>query len=1750
MNGDKRNFSLSIWDHKDNFICNLKSANLDFEGQSFNENFSENINGEKTLTFSIPMYVFSYNKDENRKDKFTFEQNSPWNQNEIWKQIKNEQKIRYIEYHPITNEPIRIEEFVLKEFTESRNGEEKIAECVCESLAVYELGKVGWGITFDTNYITDYELSSHEENIEGTTTLVSNCSDLLTIDYWMKKLLYKETNLGRVSNTTECTYLLQGLQLRDNEGYPIHPEITAITTSNNESEYKYNRIVEPIATLDDLNQYWNEKGWFWEIQTNFENDPERQFISTLYETPVINQFVETFPGNFEPQSYQKRIGENDDNKILRRHPILDSELNEWTYVTDVKKRLITEERSNLFSIIQNLCETFEVWADFQYHYDDSGKIDQRKILFKTESIDKNIKFDFSYGKNLQSVSRVKNSNDLITKLYVTNAESNLVDGNILSIQQSSANPTGENYIYNFDYFYDSKMLTKKEQFDNNHKQDSDEYQINLHYGKLRELNNKIANIQKFLAPLYDRRDVLQGDLTIEESSRIGYMDNIQAIQNKIDAIPEKDRIIKSWSADSNQYNHVGELKTYSTTSNPNGSHDETWYYLNFGRDDILINNLYYYKYYIIEDEEGTKLIEEQDENYSILSGYIPRVFTYTDNWSSGIVTINDDVINGKQVDNTIINVNSSTTSYFIPFIEGEQIRYDYSSLGDHKFIKGIYFHPAVVNEATYGRIRYQYAPLAYYYLLIKDYWEKIGEVQTQIKGTNDNLLDIKNKIILYELELKKLLQEKNELILQFENKYKPFIREGYWEPSDYQSQLSEKIFNTNDNTNFNYFNNGTINLDTLNLNDSLSTYSYYFSLGRADQIDINSIKMRVKTRINGVTTYIPHYQGNNYELYLNGSNLICAIDPSLIYKYNNNPDYKDKQDFYQSEVSYKPKDRDIYTSTTINWVNNPVITVNIPKIYLNNENIITDKLKIYGDSIDEKDSNLLIPYEDYSYSYESVTYNSNGEYVDSSQQESYSTDIQYRYSLRIDFKLTNNTIRFLSKLNPHFYVQYGEETTLQYIYNDAVATSKKYAIPQVEYSISVVDLSSLNGYENYKPKLGQKIPIFDPEMNFYNFEGFITSIEYPLEEKYNTNLTIATYTTKFEDIFQKLTATMSDITYNSNDIHKAVDSFNADGTIKTDIFKKSLQDNFEAVNLGINNEITIDEIEGITLKDSDNNYGVKLIGRGIFLTKDITQGTSTEWRTGITGEGINTDALTAGSLDTKQITIWNSSEKQARFIWNEQGLFAYGDKFGQNTSTSTSYRELIDYNKYVRYNQNGLEFNDNGKSALSLGWQGLKISAQDNNLVLDATKGLTLTQQNNGSNITRLELGKLDNGTLYGLRLKDIEGNPSFQSDSQGDLWLKRHIRIGGNISNITNIVSDATAGIYGLDANNLPSMQMGVIRHNETGDIIWENTPLRFYAGPQTKEDYLNNLSMALIDLPNTSNNNVKRIFNNLNDYDPTLSRFKVDAKGNIVASGIDVGGWIGAGKILHSFDHEAILRSGAYDTEENENYYPVLSIGRPGDSNTGVDYNFRVYKDGRVVANNVEINSTSSTISGGFIAGLTIQSTGLEITKTDTNNKKYTTGVYAVAATTDYAFRSGLATNPNFSVDGMGNLKAKNAYINGEIVSVSGTIGGWTIENTGISKINGNRATYIRPYASSNNNNPVIYIGTTTNVSSFTTATNTSFAVTGRGAVYFHQGIYGWSSAGFKKGLTSAAIREIFTQNGTTVSVEICQGLIVDMK
>lgn len=1661
MIGDKRNYSLSLWDHKDNFLCLLKSSNSNVEGGSYDESFTENITGEKTLTFSIPMYVFNPENEENSK----FEKN-----NRLWDYVKNEQKIRYTEYGDDSNAPIRIEEFVLKDYSEERSGEEKIAYCTCESLAVYELGKVGWGISFDTDYITTYESQNSGEG--------QACADLLTLDYWLKKIFYKESNLGRVSTPEEVTWLLQGLQLRDDEGYPISQDYT--TTA--EGKREYTRIDEPVCeseTDPNFTKYYNPTGWCWEVQAKFENDPEKQNVSTLYEAPTITKYIETLPDYYEPQSYQKLIGQPDDTKELRKHPIANADLATYTYVTDVKKRLFSVERSNIFSIVQDMCETFEIWAYFQYTYAPDGKITERKILFKTESIDEEIKFDFAYGKNLQSCSRTINSQELVTKLIVPAVDSSLVDGNVLSIQQSTANPTGENYLYNFDYFYQLGNLTKESDKPND-VQSTDEYKINLHAGKLRNLNNKISDLQKILLPLYDKQDEIQSELTIAEGEKDGYITNIQDIQNKIRAIPPKDAIVNSWSKDTNQYNHIGAVKTF-TLQTPPGK-DEDYYYINFNREDVIFKAATIEMYDF--DDDGN--ISATTGNIEIPE-YIPRMYNYENSWRVG---------SGE----------ASDSDFTILAQDSDRVIYDYSELtdinGGYYFIKGIYIKNDP--ETTYSRVRYKYAPLAYYYLLIKEYVEKENEVDVRIAALNQRKIDVDNRVLGYELELKKYLQSKNELILQFEKDYKPFIREGYWEPSDYQSQLTHKTLDTS-KTKTAYdglFDTPYKRLSELNYNDSLTNFSYAIEIEDAENVKIDSISMSSPEYVGTDKTlsYFPRYRGQDYELYYYKSilvtptsgpstNLWLAIAPDFLTKLQKSAFWDES--LMKSDITYETAAGEKVTLKDVPWVDITKIyaTIDEKVIYLSDDNILTSSLTVKGiinkweNGVKVTEEIPLELYTDYTYTYESTAYNSKGvrKDVDDWVVDEQAEDLHYDYSLKIEFKITDNISKIYSK-NGHFIVDWDEESTLQYLYNDAVATGEEYAFPQTEYSISVVDLSTLNGYEEYHPTVGQKVPIWDVEMGYEGFEGFITSIQYDLEQRENTSITIATYNTKFEDIFQKLTATMTNVSYNENQIYNAAESFDAtSGTIKAEVFQKSLDNNFTRITLGVDNDITIDRQTGITLKDANSSNAVKLIGNGIFLSNN-SDSESPTWTTGITGDGINASTLNAGTIDTKQVNIWNASEGQIRFRWNELGLFAFGD-------SATSPDEAIDYERYIRFNQDGLEFSDNGKSALSLGWGGLKINTQNNSLVLDADEGLTLQEWDGGNATTRLRLGKLDNGNIYGLKLKDKSGDTSFQSDSDGNLWLAKFIKVGGTFDDEatdthtpTYTALNPNAGISGMEGVSDIEYQMGPKR-NESGDMVWSGNGLRFWAGPRTIAEYdSEEESPAQTTFPDIFTDEWSSS-HDLTQPLAALSRFKVDSNGQIVASGIDVGGWIGGGTFLRSKDHEAVLRSGGYlNTNTNEDY-PVLAIGKGVPFGTIIPIGTPYYSDSQlsnlVGVTTEEYKATSKAIGGYYypqVGKFTLNGVGYYFSYDSLPNTEYDTRNYSLRIYRNGAIRIGFGRNATgtegddrFVVSPWGAVTATQLSITGSSNMYGGKMAGFSVTNNQLSYTANGYQTILRAPTSS---------------------------------------------------------------------------------
>jgi len=1680
MLGDKRNYSLSLWDHKDNFLCLLKPASGQIEGQSYNEILGRNIYGEETLTFTIPAYI------------------NEFQENEKWDYIFNEQKIRYIQYDNISSKPIKTKEFVLKHYDENRNGYEKTIDCQCESLAVYELSKAGWGITFDVEYITQYE----QEN---------NPKDYLTIDYWLRKLFYKETNLGRVSTTTECTYLLQGLQLRDDRGFPIDSGYDI----DSEGNYILKYIDEPICENEVPQKYLNPTGWHWEIQAS---DPCRlditENINILYEEPVIDRYIEVTPDNYLGHSYQKEVGQTDEQKRLLPHPIQPNNYSTLRYVTEIKKRLINCERSNIFSILQTLCEEFEVWVYFDYTYNEQGKIIDRKLTFKSTMVNENIVFDFSYGKNLQSCSRSIDSNELVTKLIVPDTESSLDSNRMLSIRQATANPTGENYIYNFEYFYNINTLSKLTEEEKKGNiyltEHSDEYKINLHCGKLKNLNNKIVNLQTYLVPLYDRQNVLNGDLSVQQAEIIAIKENMRTIQDKIDAIPEEDQIIESWSNLTTQANYIGELKTLSLTT----FEGQEGFYVNFGREDVLYkDNIDSIQYTL--DENGELVIGST----LTITSYIPKYYT-NGTWNKGTIT--------QDSDYTKLNDDNGTPIYSI-----------IGNMGMLGYIKGFFIPASNAPNRNYIRIRYCYAPLAYYYALLKDCWDKLLIKQEQVDITKKNLQEINNKILVNEVALNSLLNQKNELILQFEKEYKNYIKEGYWEPTDYQSQIVSEELNTNNPNNI-YEGLITINkkLSSLNLNDSLHNYSYFVKLYiQPSSIDIDSIEMLT---INPVPNFndgvLSRHRGNDYEIYIaNDNTIILGIAPSLIDTYKKN-NYS--ENYYKSTIKYKTKEsEDIVTLHNLNWTliteqNEPIIQERY--IYLSNDNILTSSLSIYGNNVEQ--NNLLEVHKDYEYSFDYTGYNSDGERQELDNQDTYKDNIYYDYITKITLKNTNKVNNYNNGSGP-FIVKYSKESTLQYLYNDALSTSKKYAVPQITYSISIVDISSLNGYDYYKPILGQKVPIFDREMRLNGYSGIITSIQHTLDKPEETSIEIATYQTRFEDIFQKLTVAMTDVRYNQSEIMNAANAFSiSNGTIKAEVFQKSLDNNAFQISMGVNNDIIIDKVNGITLIDKDNNSAVKLIGRGVFLTDNYSENNS-QWRTGITGEGINASVLTAGSIDTKNINIWNASEGQIRFVWNEEGLFAYGTDGVPNGDNNV--QDFIDYNKYVKFSYNGLQFEDsyldNGvkktRSALSLGWDGLSIQAQDNALELNATDGLILKQQNNDKLITRLELGKLDNDSIYGLRLSDPEGNPSFQSDSDGNMWLSRHIKVGGNYNKTTHVYTNApNAGIVGLTTAE-PIYQMGVLRDSE-GNPYWESSIIRFWAGPQTKQQYLAQIGISSTEASSIDN------WNNIHDNDPALAKFKVDEHGNIIASGIDVGGWRGAGNILSSVDYEAILRSGNYNI--NGTNYPVIAVGRYNNETNGLNSNLRIFQDG------------SLNIGRGVF---TVDSTGA----VSASNLNITGGSIILNGDSDEA---AININDVFKVMKDGTVVATNISIGGATSSITGgSIAGWNIEEFKFYKLVDNQ--YLTAlYANRDinaSNMPVLYIGEKDheedNLGSSSilseNATKSKFKISSDGSVFFHGGIWGWSNSQqkFKRGYTEGSVNKLYTSEGHTIDIEICQGLIIDI-
>lgn len=392
-------------------------------------------------------------------------------------------------------------------------------------------------------------------------------------------------------------------------------------------------------------------------------------------------------------------------------------------------------------------------------------------------------------------------------------------------------------------------------------------------------------------------------------------------------------------------------------------------------------------------------------------------------------------------------------------------------------------------------------------------------------------------------------------------------------------------------------------------------------------------------------------------------------------------------------------------------------------------------------------------------------------------------------------------------------------------YLDALEVAYTSSRPKLEYQIDIMRLAALEDFSSKIFNVGDICYIQDREYFGYNADNktpyklkiTISEITSFFDTPDKDTIKVQNYKTQFDDLFQRITATTQSLQYEQGSYKRAANAVKSDNTIDFNILQDTFDANKDLVLNASNQQVTWDST-GITITDNINTASkVRLISGGIFITND---GGAT-WKNAVRGDGINTDILTAGRINTEEIYIYDGDAPS--FRWDNSGITAYGSQNGS-----------IDLSTFVRFDRYGI-YGYNGytdfipqseddiwrEGTFGLTWNGffLKNQGGDSTFEISTQNDLVIKS----GNIDRLKIGRVGSYQNYGIQIRDNNNNLIFSVDNEG-------ATIGG-----------WTIGTEGLSTLDGASISTNRIRF---GDLIIDNTGINF---PEVGNIKVNNRSSQL---------------------------------------------------------------------------------------------------------------------------------------------------------------------------------------------------------------------------------------------------------------------------------------------------------------
>ncbi len=286
------------------------------------------------------------------------------------------------------------------------------------------------------------------------------------------------------------------------------------------------------------------------------------------------------------------------------------------------------------------------------------------------------------------------------------------------------------------------------------------------------------------------------------------------------------------------------------------------------------------------------------------------------------------------------------------------------------------------------------------------------------------------------------------------------------------------------------------------------------------------------------------------------------------------------------------------------------------------------------------------------------------------------------------------------------YIQEGTWSSTDYIdselyYLDALQVSNTSAQPVVSYTIDVVEVSRLENLEWYTFDAGDKSYIEDTE--FFGWhkdnvgteenpiyvyspareEVIVSEVEWHLDEPDKNVITVQNYKSRFEDLFQRISATVQTVQYNEATYAKTSSLIDANGTINQNVLLESLNTvSGKPYNLTSDGSVQI-KGDSILIQNLNKPANSVIINsEGIRVSSDG----GANYTTVVDGQGLNIGMAYVGDLNTNNIII--GDKENPSFRWDKSGISAYRMRTVPINRAET--REVYDLDTYVRFDQYGL----------------------------------------------------------------------------------------------------------------------------------------------------------------------------------------------------------------------------------------------------------------------------------------------------------------------------------------------------------------------------------------------------------------------------------------------------------------------------